>query len=69
MKQAEETIGHRQPSILQVEFEGSEIKFVISDVHIVEIKAKMTPVVSIGNLIPQSAKACVKNVLHDHCVR
>ena len=56
MKQAEETIGHRQPSILQVEFEGSEIKFVISNVHIVEIKAKMTPVVSISNLIPTVCK-------------
>ena len=59
MKQAE---GHRQPSILQVEFESSEIKFVTSNVHVVEIKAKMTPVVSIGNLIP----TVCKNILNYH---
>lgn len=58
MKQAEETIGCHQFSILQVEFEASEIKFVISDVHTIEIKAKTTPVVSNSNYMHSVKNVC-----------
>ena len=47
-KQAKELGYHHPPSLLQVEFADSEIKFVpnVSGLHAVQIEAKTTPVVS-----------------------
>ena len=47
-KQAKELGYHHPPSLLQVEFADSEIKFVpnVSGLHAVQIEEKTTPVVS-----------------------